>query len=364
MRLSTFLLFAKWAGPRTSLEDCKDWPVETSSPCGKQKRNLHITASLLLDGLKDFEAAHQGFIDGHHGSSVVELATVVRRAEECDELPLSKEFITIFYNLVSPANQIEVLLLQEAGNDVRAEDEGDATVVLCPASNVFVRISPEKITDHAIIGYVRRPHQASHLIKAGDLRRQATVHTHDLVIDETADRHAVEDVTELLPELDVVASLALVVKAVDSSNGGAFMVAPQKEEVLWVLHLVTEEKGDGLQALLATINVVAKEDVVALRRKSTVLKKAKQVVELAMDITAYLQRRLQFYQRTLIQKDRTSCRAECFHLSLWDLDQLSWLAALGLKALFDDLVDFKIFILLHVANSNRKRLGSLKKKIA
>jgi len=305
--------------------------------------------SLLLDGLEDFEAAHQGFVDGHHGSSVVELATVVRSAEECDELSLGKELVAVLNNLVSPANQIEVLLLQEAGHDVWAEDEGDATVVLCPASDVLVRISPKKITNHAGVGHVGWAHQAPHLIKAGDLRRQTTVHAHDLLIDKSADRHAVEDVTELFPKLDVVTPLALIVEPIDSGDGCTFVVASQEEEILWVLRLVCKQQDDGLQALLATIDVVTKEEVITLRRTPTILEKTKKVVVLAMNITADLQRCLQFQQRILIKKDATNCCAECFHLRLWNLDQLPRLATLGFEALIDDLVHLEPFSLLHAS---------------
>ena len=46
------------------------------------------------------------------------------------------------------------------------------------------------------------------------------MHANDLVIDERAHCHAVEGVTEGLPELDVVPAFALVVEAVDPRDGG------------------------------------------------------------------------------------------------------------------------------------------------
>lgn len=39
----------------------------------------------------------------------------------------------------------------------------------------------------------------------------------------------------------------LVIEAVDAINGRAFMVAPEEEEVTWVLHLVSHEETDGLK---------------------------------------------------------------------------------------------------------------------
>lgn len=63
------------------------------------------------------------------------------------------------------------------------------------------------------------------------------------------------------------------------------MVASEKEEVLWVLDLVGEEKADRLEALLAAVDVVTEEEVVGLRWEATVLKEAEKVEVLAMDVS-------------------------------------------------------------------------------
>jgi len=53
---------------------------------------------------------------------------------------------------MSPAYQIHVVFLQEPGNHVRAEGEGDTTVILAPTSNVLVRIRPQQVAEEAAIG--------------------------------------------------------------------------------------------------------------------------------------------------------------------------------------------------------------------
>lgn len=76
------------------------------------------------------------------------------------------------------------------------------------------------------------------------------MHAQDLLVDHRGDGEAVEAVCEGLPQLDRVASLALVVEAVDPVDRGALVVAAKKEEVLWVLDLVGEQQADRLKALL------------------------------------------------------------------------------------------------------------------
>jgi hypothetical protein len=73
------------------------------------------------------------------------------------------------------------------------------------------------------------------------------MHCENLLVDDRRNGQAVEAVREGLPKLDVIPSLALIVKAIDTVDGGAFMVAAQDEEVFGVFDLVGKEQADSLQ---------------------------------------------------------------------------------------------------------------------
>ncbi len=51
------------------------------------------------------------------------------------------------------------------------------------------------------------------------------MHGENLLVDDSSNGKTVEAVGEGLPELDVVATLALVVEAVNAVDGGALVVA-------------------------------------------------------------------------------------------------------------------------------------------
>ena len=76
----------------------------------------------------------------------------------------------------------------------------------------------------------------------------------------------------------------LVVEAVNAVDAGAFVVAPEDEKVLRVLDLVGKEEADRLHALLASVDVVAQEQVVRLGREAAILEQAQQVVVLAVNV--------------------------------------------------------------------------------
>ena len=66
------------------------------------------------------------------------------------------------------------------------------------------------------------------------------------------------------------------------------MVAAEDEEVLGVFDLVCKEEADGLERLLATVYVVAEEQVVGFGWETAILEQTEQVVVLAVDVTADL----------------------------------------------------------------------------
>jgi len=165
-----------------------------------------------------------------------------------------------------PPDQVHVVPLEKARDDVGAKRKRDAAVVLAPARDVLVGIRPEEVAQEARLGHVGRPHHPPDLVHRLEVGRKAAMHAQNLFVDDGRDRQAVEAVGKRLPELDVIPPLALVVEAVDAVDRGALVVAAEDEEVFGVLDLVREQETDGLERLLAAVDVVTKEEVVRFRR--------------------------------------------------------------------------------------------------
>ena len=141
-----------------------------------------------ISGLQDLEAAHQGLVDRHHGSRVVELATVVWRTEQSHELPPLEELIAIFYHLVSPAYQIEVVLRVELPHDVLAKGEADASIVVAVFFHAALGIRPQQVTEEPSVGDIRGSHDVLDLLEVPELWREAAMHAEYLFIDKSCDR--------------------------------------------------------------------------------------------------------------------------------------------------------------------------------
>lgn len=114
------------------------------------------------------------------------------------------------------------------------------------------------------------------------------MHTDNLIINDSRAWKAIERVAKGLPELDTEPTATFVIKAINAINSGAFVISTQYKKVFGVLDLIGEQERDHLKGLLATINIIAQEEVVGFGGEPAVLEETEQIVELTVDVTADL----------------------------------------------------------------------------
>lgn len=76
-------------------------------------------------------------------------------------------------------------------------------------------------------------------LKVVQIWTEASMHTENLIIDNSAYRDDVEAKSKLLPYLNIVPSFALIVESIHSVDGLALVVSSKHEKVLWVLYFVS-----------------------------------------------------------------------------------------------------------------------------
>lgn len=127
------------------------------------------------------------------------ITAVVGSAEQRDELSFREELVAVFDDLVGATYQIEVVFVQELADDLRAEREADAPVVLAPAHLVLVGVGPEQIAEQTLVGHVGRSHYPTDLLHRLEVGAEAPVTAEDLLIDDGGHRQTVETVGERFP---------------------------------------------------------------------------------------------------------------------------------------------------------------------
>jgi hypothetical protein len=87
------------------------------------------------------------------------------------------------------------------------------------------------------------------------------------------------------------------------------VVAPEDEEVLGILDLVGQKEADGFERLLASVDVVSKEEVVCFGREATVLEETEQVVVLTVNVAADLKPGNALFSKTDLPQERAQRRS-------------------------------------------------------
>ena len=259
--------------------------------------------TLLLRRLQYLEATHEGIINAHHGTRVIKLPTVIWRTEHRNQLLFGKELVPVLNDLMCSTDEVQVVLGEDSLDDIRAKDVRDAAVVAVPAVLLLVGVGPQEVAEEATVGDVGGAGDATDLVHGLEGGAQPAVHAEDLLVDDCGDGEAVETLSESAPEPHRVATLALLVEAVDAVDGRRLVVPAEKEEVLGVLDLVGEQKADCLDALFASVNIVAEEEIVGLGWVTAVVEKAEKVRVLPVDVAADLDRRLELEKNGLLHED-------------------------------------------------------------
>lgn len=136
--------------------------------------------------------------------------------------------------------------------------------------------------------YVGRPHDPPDLLHGIEIWGQTPMHSENLLVNDGSNWETIKTIREGFPQLYVVSSLTLVVKAIYTVDGGTLVVAAKNEEIFGILDLVGQEETNGLQRLFASINVIAEEEIVSFWGEAAVLKQSKEIVVLTVNIPTNL----------------------------------------------------------------------------
>mmetsp|Transcript_6523 Transcript_6523/g.14256 ORF Transcript_6523/g.14256 Transcript_6523/m.14256 type:complete len:206 (-) Transcript_6523:14-631(-) len=128
--------------------------------------------------------------------------------------------------------------------------------------------------------------QGHDVLQRVDRRRQTAVQAEDLLLNERRQGQVVKEVGEVLPHVSAaVLAQALIVETVDLRDLTALVVASEDSNAVGKPHFEGHQQRDRLHGVVATVHVVAHEQVVRVRRLSSDAEQLHQVVELPVDVT-------------------------------------------------------------------------------
>lgn len=129
----------------------------SESICNRQFRKSDRATQIRAN----LERAQERLVDAHHSSGIVKFSAVIWRGEQGHQLLPREELIAVFHDLtpqekrqhfrcheqqrshlMRTANEVHVVLCQEALYHVAAECERHAAVIFSPSMDIGIRIGP------------------------------------------------------------------------------------------------------------------------------------------------------------------------------------------------------------------------------
>lgn len=111
--------------------------------------------------------------------------------------------------------------------------------------------------------------------------------TENRVLDESGQRQVIEEVGEVLPDVgSSVFTKALVIEAINLGDLSTLVVATEDSNSVLVANLQGDQKRNGLDRVVATIDVIAHEKIVGVRAVASNSEQLNEVMELTVDVSA------------------------------------------------------------------------------
>ena len=141
--------------------------------------------------------------------------------------------------------------------------------------------------------------------------------TEDLIVDQRRQGQIIEQVREKLPNVGIpILSQTLVVEPINLGDLPRLVVTPEDGHSISVTEFQGDEQGDGLDRVVASVDVVAHEEVVGVGGVASDAEELGEVVELSMNITTDGNRALDGLDIGLLHEDFPSLVAQLFHFTL------------------------------------------------
>jgi len=200
---------------------------------------------------------------------------------------------------VRSANQVDFVAFDEVVQGLLAEHLAHAAVGLLVLVGFEGGVAPEQVVGHFVVLGVEWALDFVDVHNVFEFGRDAPVHAQNALVDQCGNGHPVEHVVELLPQFDVLAPFALVEEALLLVDAGRLVITAQQEEGLGLDDLVDEEQRDDLDRLHPAVHLVTQKKEIAVRRFLEDREYVIEVLELPVDVSQDVQRRLELQQHRL-----------------------------------------------------------------
>lgn len=141
-------------------------------------------AFIVGHGVEDLEVLFEVRPNVQDGRHIAATVAVIGSAPHGDELLVELVLVSFLNELMSSADEFETVDLHELVRHASTKQPTRASRTHLPTTNIILRITPHEIAEGAIVGDLNVAVNHSNLIQSANIRREATMDTKNLVVDE------------------------------------------------------------------------------------------------------------------------------------------------------------------------------------
>lgn len=245
----------------------------------------------LAYGLENVEFTDKFGVHSEDRPGIVDLTTVVGCREHSDELAVEGKKVAILLHLMCTADEIQIVLFQKCVHGISAEHVTHAALGVGPEcfhGPCLIGITPEEVRRYTGTFNIAWPFDLADVVQRVEMRRDPSVRAEDLVADDTCQRHPLECADERFPQTDRISSLDFIVEPVDSGQGFAFMIPPEKDDRRRIQDLVREKQCKNFEIEGTSVTEIAQKNESRLRRIPQPLENADEVQCLPVYVSTHV----------------------------------------------------------------------------
>lgn len=127
--------------------------------------------------------------------------------------------------------------------------------------------------------------QLPYLVKCVKMGRETSMETEDIILNNSGQWEIIKQVCEILPHIrTAILSDALIVEPVDLCDLSTFVISSEDCDSVSESHLESDEKGDSLEGVVASVDIITHEEVIGVWAISANSKKLHEIMVLPMDV--------------------------------------------------------------------------------
>lgn len=254
-----------------------------------RRRILHRNpSSLIRSRIKNLETLPQILIQFQNTRHIPASITVIGCRPHRHQSIVKHTSMSLHDELVRSSNEIQVVPLIEHGHNISSKQIPRSPRRQTPSVDLF-RIRPHEIAHGSIVRHLLLPINDAYLIQRINAGTESSVHGEYLVFDDGREREIIEYLRAIPPNIDApVLSQTFVVKSVHLRDLTGFVIAADEGDPIGIPHFQCQEEQEGFDGVIAAVDEVSQEEVVFVGAFSPHFEEFNEVVELTVDVAAYL----------------------------------------------------------------------------